>query len=59
MATVTWRADRRGGRTSRGSPSVLPIKLSHQPPGSSARATFARQSLSVAWFTVCSRPQMD
>jgi hypothetical protein len=41
MARVTSHAERRGGPTSRGGPSVLPIKLSHNPPGTSATATCA------------------
>ena len=41
MARVTSRADRRGGPTSRGSPSVLPMRLSHKPPSASAVATRA------------------
>ena len=39
IASATSRAERRGGPTSRGGPSVLPIKLSHKPPGASAAAT--------------------
>ena len=41
IATMTSRAERRGGPTSRGDPSVLPITLSHKPPGASAAATRA------------------
>ena len=37
MASVTSRAERRGGPKSRDGPSVLPIKLSHKPPGARLR----------------------
>jgi hypothetical protein len=41
MAWVISRAERRVGPTSRGGLSVLPIKLSHKPPGTSAAAICA------------------
>ena len=41
IAFMTSRALRRGGPTSRGGPSVLPIRLSHVPPSTSAAATFS------------------
>jgi hypothetical protein len=41
MARATSRAERRGGPISRGAPSVLPMRLSHRPPGASAAATWA------------------
>jgi hypothetical protein len=39
IASATSCAERRGGPTSRGGPSVLPMRLSHKPPGSNAAAT--------------------
>ncbi len=50
MARRTSRAERRGGPTSRGGPSVLPIKLSHKPPGASAGSDLCCEALSLAWF---------
>src|SRR5438093_8550724 len=41
IAFITSRALRRGGPSSRGAPSVLPIRLSHKPCSTSSAATFS------------------
>jgi len=43
MARKISRAERRGGPTSRGGPSVDPKRLSHRPPGASAATTRAEK----------------
>ena len=50
MARMTSLAERRGGPTSRGGPSVEPTRLSHRPPGASAAATRAEKTRSLLGF---------